>query len=354
MDINICDSLRSLRRDKGNTQEELACFLDISTQAVSKWERGERYPDITLLPKIAAYYNVTVDDLLGVGEVQKKERIDEINKQYKNNSQIGDINANIELMRSALKEFSNDYNIINQLISTLYLSNNEDYFKEIIELGERIINNCTEDDLRSSALQTLCFVYATTEKYDIAKEYALRLPIYVVTQNQVLNTILKGDELLKNTQYNLHYLIDLIQGNITWMLRAKEYNDAEKLYMYRKILQFYELLYEDGDYGFYHCRLIDIYFNIAVIYAKQSNHPMTLENLAHSIKHAATCDTMEDHKLTAPLVNTTEYKASNTSRNWMGTYCCSLLSRLTDSCFDFCREDIEFIELIDKLKRCNL
>ena len=56
MEITLQEQLRSLRRQKGNTQEELAAYLDISTQAVSKWERGDRMPDIMLLPRIAAYY----------------------------------------------------------------------------------------------------------------------------------------------------------------------------------------------------------------------------------------------------------------------------------------------------------
>lgn len=77
MDINISKSLRDLRQEKCNTQEELANFLSVSIQAVSKWERAEGYPDITLLPKIAAFYGVSVDDLLGVGELRKQERIKE-------------------------------------------------------------------------------------------------------------------------------------------------------------------------------------------------------------------------------------------------------------------------------------
>ena len=45
MVLNIAEAIRSLRRDRGITQEELANAVGVSTQAVSKWERGEGYPE---------------------------------------------------------------------------------------------------------------------------------------------------------------------------------------------------------------------------------------------------------------------------------------------------------------------
>ena len=66
MEIEIKDKLRTLRQQKNKTQDDLASYLGITYQSVGKWERGEGYPDITLLPRIALYFDVTVDELLGV------------------------------------------------------------------------------------------------------------------------------------------------------------------------------------------------------------------------------------------------------------------------------------------------
>ncbi len=57
--------LRTLRKAKGVTQEEMACALNVSAQAVSKWENGAAQPDIQLLPKIAEYFSVSIDELFG-------------------------------------------------------------------------------------------------------------------------------------------------------------------------------------------------------------------------------------------------------------------------------------------------
>ncbi len=59
------------RKERGMTQEELASQFDISNQAVSKWETGQSYPDVELLPKIADFFEISLDELFGRAFVQK-------------------------------------------------------------------------------------------------------------------------------------------------------------------------------------------------------------------------------------------------------------------------------------------
>lgn len=69
MELN--KTILSLRTEKGYTQERLAEMLGVSTAAVSKWETGNAYPDIMLLPKIAEIFDVSVDYLLGYDMTSK-------------------------------------------------------------------------------------------------------------------------------------------------------------------------------------------------------------------------------------------------------------------------------------------
>ena len=64
MDMTIGKRIAFLRKEKGLTQEELAGHMDISPQAVSKWENDQTCPDISALPKLARLFGVTVDELL--------------------------------------------------------------------------------------------------------------------------------------------------------------------------------------------------------------------------------------------------------------------------------------------------
>jgi len=75
MDLMIGERIKKYRKDQEMTQDALAQALGVSPQSVSKWECVDGYPDITLLPTIANFFEVTVDELIGNDEISAKEDV---------------------------------------------------------------------------------------------------------------------------------------------------------------------------------------------------------------------------------------------------------------------------------------
>ena len=68
--------IRRLRNARGLTQEALAAALNVTAQTVSKWECGNSIPDVQLLPDIAVYFGVSIDQLFAMSPEQQMERIE--------------------------------------------------------------------------------------------------------------------------------------------------------------------------------------------------------------------------------------------------------------------------------------
>lgn len=60
-----------LRKENGWTQQKLAEQLNVSPQAVSKWECGEAVPDIDILDKLSMIFSITIDSIIKAQEVEK-------------------------------------------------------------------------------------------------------------------------------------------------------------------------------------------------------------------------------------------------------------------------------------------
>ena len=63
--INFSDNIAKLRKERKITQEQLAEFVGVTKASVSKWETGQSMPDVLLLPQLATFFDVTIDDLIG-------------------------------------------------------------------------------------------------------------------------------------------------------------------------------------------------------------------------------------------------------------------------------------------------
>lgn len=76
--MSFANNLKTIRKNAGLTQEQLADQLNISAQAVSRWEKGTAMPDISQLPVLANLFHVTIDSMLDVDIEHKEEKIQEI------------------------------------------------------------------------------------------------------------------------------------------------------------------------------------------------------------------------------------------------------------------------------------
>ena len=223
MDIQLSKSLKTLRKTHDRTQEELAEFLGISSQAVSKWDRGEGYPDITLLPKIAGFFHVSVDTLLGVDEIAKQNKIDEITTEYNRIRHHIPLDPNyrldegIELIRNALEEIPGDFFFEQLLAADLSwkaktvsdATEKAKLCEEVISLCEDILSRSTDDRWRNCAKQILLVTYADFGMTEKALELACQMSNPHTTCEYMLTYILKGNELQNRRKLNavLYYQI---------------------------------------------------------------------------------------------------------------------------------------------------
>lgn len=77
-EINIAKKIIEKRKERGITQEDLASYVGVSKASVSKWETGQSYPDITILPVLATFFDISVDELLGYSPQLTREAIHKV------------------------------------------------------------------------------------------------------------------------------------------------------------------------------------------------------------------------------------------------------------------------------------
>ena len=77
-ELNFSDNIVKLRHKKKITQEQLADFIGVTKASVSKWENKQTLPDILILPELAAFFDVTIDELLGYEPQLSKEQIQKL------------------------------------------------------------------------------------------------------------------------------------------------------------------------------------------------------------------------------------------------------------------------------------
>jgi len=198
MELYIGQNLKSLRKARNLTQEEVASHLGISFQSVSKWERNDGYPDITMLPVLAHYYGVTVDALIGMQEIEEAQSLEEINRQWEENRSRSHHAANVQLMRDALKLYPNNALLLVQLSASLERldgteSEKREYLRQSIEVQEQILTYCDDSEVRGSVLFNIADAYYRYGDGAKALAYAEKLPNAYKSRENALVRILTDD-----------------------------------------------------------------------------------------------------------------------------------------------------------------
>lgn len=193
----IGEVIYRLRKEKAITQEQLANFIGVSTAAVSKWESGTSYPDITLLPVIATFFNVTIDTLLNFKiQLSDEEVMDIFNKCEKLFSS-GDLDKAIDKSKKYIIKYPSSYYLKLRIgfLFTMYSWKSTDeekgmnMIKYSIELYEDIAKNCTKIELVEQALFQLGALYPSIGEEDKAIEALNKINKSELDPNLILSNI---------------------------------------------------------------------------------------------------------------------------------------------------------------------
>lgn len=121
-EINIARTIINKRKEKGLTQDELASYIGVSKAAVSKWEIGQSYPDITFLPQLAAFFNISIDELMGYEPQMCKEDIHKLYLSLSYDFAVKPFDEVMEECRKITKKYFSCFPLLFQ-IGTLIVNN---------------------------------------------------------------------------------------------------------------------------------------------------------------------------------------------------------------------------------------
>ena len=288
MQLDLGNNIRQLRRRNKKTQEELAEALGVTSQAVSRWESGGSYPDMNLIPSIANFFGVSIDELFGY-EGERTRRIDALAAEIDRMNQLNSghdvcIEECIALARSALVEFPGNEKLMLSLASVLYkaggvrygechLIDEEGYsvydtekhktyeeWKEAIPLFEKVLQTIPRGKLRDRATDELSHLYLCLGEYekgmalaDLAPDmwnsreflraYACDGKAYVKAHSELLLQTIRASAVL---------IVNITAGDQQHLsAREKAENIASAIHLF-------EVICPDGNFGSHHAYVVSL------------------------------------------------------------------------------------------------
>ncbi|MBQ9121141.1 MAG: helix-turn-helix transcriptional regulator [Clostridia bacterium] len=333
--IKLGEKIRELRRRDGRTQGELAAALGVTSQAVSRWESGGSYPDLEIIPSIANFFGITIDDLFG--HTQKREqRIRAVLDQVKgydipHRSDDEWVDESLSLLREALAEFPQDETLLIALADTLFEAGwrrhrewldydakgfirydydrkkKNTYWAEAIKIYENLASSAKSPVFVTQSISRLVTLYRTLGDSATAVAYANRMPTLEHSRELLLTS---ADDGKAGAIYIGHALLKMAHAfaeQVIYGLIAnkKHFTDDLPIEKLKGVIRIFELLCDDGNFGEYNEVLRNIYLYLSRIQWERGYHDEAFASLDEALIHSRALDRMADgkeHFFTAPLV----------------------------------------------------
>ena len=335
MQLNLGTKIRELRRRDGRTQDALADALGVTAQAVSRWESGLSYPDMEMIPAIANYFGISIDELFGYKsdrDVKIDAIIEKINSYHIRSRGDGDwIDECLAVIREGLIEFPQNERLLITLAETLseagwrrhkewvyyddegFMQHNYDvhrknvYWSESIKICEQLVGTASDSTIVTRAIYILVMLYRNLGENDKAVICAERMPKIEHCREMMLSGATDGkqeaayigDLLLKMAS---HFSQQLVYGLINNVHHFESDMPIEKI---KGVLSLFDLLCDDGNYGEYNGDLIQLNLYLSRLQWERGYHDEAFASLDQALKHARALESLldgEDHYFTAPLV----------------------------------------------------
>ena len=215
--MNFGSNLKKLRKEKNLTQEALAECLNVSAQTVSKWENGASMPDISLLPLLADYFQVSVDSLLMHDAAQRLQDVRNLGKEIRVLVDAGKTAEAYTRLKASMSQWKLSVSV-NHLMSWTARkyalectgANRIRLLEEAISWADRtIILDSGETGRTVQAKMAKCYCLMELERTQEAREIAASLPSLYSSREIVLAKITSGDEQQQFIQSALQDLDEL-------------------------------------------------------------------------------------------------------------------------------------------------
>ena len=261
--MNLNEKLKSLRLKYGMTQECVAECLGVSSQTVSKWERGVLAPDIMLLPQIAILYHCSIDSLFSMESVWDENHKKEFSQRIKELKENGDCEG---LYRAWIKEIElkpDAYHYYPKVIEVvlIYKLFDEDHFNRMILLANYAEKNCSSPDILNEIYFNMVELCSKCSRVELAKCFYVKLPQLGYDRERLARFVMDEDEFFVQAKKNVEHLTMRLAQEIDGLI-VSETSESEALVYREKIVSLFELIHERKYGGFSDVHLARGYVHI--------------------------------------------------------------------------------------------